>query len=614
MSDRYRPLRDGAWRVFLSHTGELDRFPVQGGSYIQHAIDAVSKAGHVPVDMRIFPNRDQTPTDIDRERLESCDVYFGIFGFRWGSASTTDPSRSYTEEEYDLAKQLGIQRRIFLLDEASNGLAMSPEQLGFFEETLDQQRAFRERAKTRVVAQVKGPQHLATEIAQALDDLRSEGVSAVRGMTDPAMVHTDTGTQRTNIPPRGDRPFIGRAGVIDKMGEVLADTDCEQVILLHGPPGVGKTGLALEYARQTTADYPGGRFFVSWGSGAGLVDLARVGASQLGLDFVAGLGVVEQCEQTLAAIGSEPTLLIYDNPQSLDEISGWIPASGVACHVVVTSVNEQLLPRWPGFEVEPLTAEQSLEVVNAVAGAEPAAQVGSRLVEMAGGLPVQLLPASEALAYEHRRGRLAPALEMSLADEAQLSFTLAYETLDSSAKVVLHAVALLSIDRVEQVELLDQFRDALGWSDDQFNAAVDTCVDRHLLDGIDQLRMHRLIAEYLTGIDPNTSIQDELDAVCETQSRRLVETAAAVHDDPADRDKLARFLTYPPAVPNGDGFTAPDMQLVGSALVEVGNFDEARSWHERAVTEAEQGDVHGRINHQRLLSIKEALAALPDAE
>lgn len=50
------PGNRGPWRVFLSHTGELDRFPV-GRTYVQIAIDAVQNAGHYPIDMRHFPNR-----------------------------------------------------------------------------------------------------------------------------------------------------------------------------------------------------------------------------------------------------------------------------------------------------------------------------------------------------------------------------------------------------------------------------------------------------------------------------------------------------------------------------------------------------------------------------
>ena len=40
--------------------------------------------------------------------------------------------------------------------------------------------------------------------------------------------------------------------------------------------------------------------------------------------------------------------------------------------------------------------------------------------------------------------------------------------------------------------------------------------------------------------------------------------------------------------------------VAGRALLEVGRFDEARPWFERAVAEAEKGDVHGRVDHESL--------------
>jgi hypothetical protein len=50
---------DGArWRVFISHTSELDDFP-EGMSYVTAAKEAVSAAGHVVVDMGGFAAADQ---------------------------------------------------------------------------------------------------------------------------------------------------------------------------------------------------------------------------------------------------------------------------------------------------------------------------------------------------------------------------------------------------------------------------------------------------------------------------------------------------------------------------------------------------------------------------
>ena len=143
-------------------------------SYVQVAINAVQSAGHYPIDMRHFPNRDVTPSEIDRDLLVSCQVYVGIFGFRRGSSSSTNPERSYTEEEYEMAGELGIACRIFLLDEHSSELGMSPVELGFTENTLDGQMAFRDRVRQRVVAIVGSPHQLEAALATSLADLERQ--------------------------------------------------------------------------------------------------------------------------------------------------------------------------------------------------------------------------------------------------------------------------------------------------------------------------------------------------------------------------------------------------------------------------------------------------------
>ena len=43
-------------------------------------------------------------------------------------------------------------------------------------------------------------------------------------------------------------------------------------------------------------------------------------------------------------------------------------------------------------------------------------------------------------------------------------------------------------------------------------------------------------------------------------------------------------------------------------MSRTGEFAAARPWFERAVAEAEKGDVHGRVDHQSLDGSRRALA------
>ncbi len=585
------------WRIFLSHTSELDRLPTGRTSYVQCAIDTVLTAEHQPVDMRHFPNRDLTPSEIDRDRLESCHVYFGIFGFRWGSECASRPGFSYTETEYDLAGELGIPRRIFLLDDRSTQLGASPVELGFSEASFAQQTTFRHRVKERVVNWVTSPEDLKASIAQALIDLRISGDVGVPG-AQPRQ------PSRSTVPSRRERPFIGRAQQLATLDELLGDPTQERVVLVHGHPGVGKSELAFEYARLHPDRYPGGRFFIRWGSGAGLVDLAKVGA-KLGLEL-SGVELAEQCELTMNALSTTPTLLLYDNPTHAAEIDDWLPASDVPCHVLVTSTNERLLASTVSIAVAPLSNDESRCLVRSVAGEEVSPAHEDQLVGWAGGLPAQLLPSSEALAYEMGRGR-SGGFAAALSPTARSSYELAYSSLDITSRLLLHAMSLLSIDRIERIELSGQLIDAFGWSDADVSHAIDVCVDRHLIEGVEQLRMHQLLAAHLRSLAiDDSSTTDSIGLIRSAQWRRLVVAARLTDELPTDRDRVARLLTYPLHVTAWAEMKGEiedpgrPAHIVGDALFELGDYTQARPWYERAVTEAELGDIHGRINHESL--------------
>jgi uncharacterized protein DUF4062 len=101
--------------VFISHTSELRNFPA-GKSYVAEAAEAISAAGHVPVDMAGFPAADQPPARLCAELVRGCDVYLGVLGTRYGSPVRDMPQVSYTELEFDTATEAGLDRLVFLLD------------------------------------------------------------------------------------------------------------------------------------------------------------------------------------------------------------------------------------------------------------------------------------------------------------------------------------------------------------------------------------------------------------------------------------------------------------------------------------------------------------------
>ena len=55
-------------QVFLSHTSDLAVYP-QSRSFVQAVLDAVARAGMVPVDMRYFAAREGQPADYCQQRV-----------------------------------------------------------------------------------------------------------------------------------------------------------------------------------------------------------------------------------------------------------------------------------------------------------------------------------------------------------------------------------------------------------------------------------------------------------------------------------------------------------------------------------------------------------------
>jgi hypothetical protein len=139
------PLKQGPWRVFLSHTSELRQYP-QAGSYIAKAERAVSAAGHAIVDMADFAAIDQAPAAVCEQRVRNCDVLVGIYGLRYGSPVRDQPVVSYTELEFITATEAAMPRLIFMINAESEEHGLPPTAL-VDRKYGDRQDAFIQRVK-----------------------------------------------------------------------------------------------------------------------------------------------------------------------------------------------------------------------------------------------------------------------------------------------------------------------------------------------------------------------------------------------------------------------------------------------------------------------------------
>jgi predicted ATPase len=113
---------------------------------------------------------------------------------------------------------------------------------------------------------------------------------------------------RTNITP-GLSSFVGRAADLAPLDERVRGCG---LVTVMGPPGVGKTRLALEYGHSSVDRYRGGVWFCGLADARDGDELRAVVAGALGAES-------DEVGRVLAQMG--PTLLILDNFEQLVEVA-----------------------------------------------------------------------------------------------------------------------------------------------------------------------------------------------------------------------------------------------------------------------------------------------------
>ena len=305
--------------VFVSHTSDVAGYPADR-SFVQAALDAVSRAGMVPVDMRYLPAQDGSPAEVCRDRVRQCEIYVGVVGLRYGSLVPGERV-SYTELEFIEAGRAGRPRLVFLLEETACPPA-SVDRDGTA--IMD----FRSRLAQAglVIRSCANGHELELEIFHALSALNR---------TPPTEMTTEALSLR-NVPSR-NADFTGREEILQQLHAGLAQDGTALVTAqaLYGLGGVGKTQVALEYAHRYRAEYD----LVWWipaehvqGISLSLAELAdRLGlrvSGNSGQDAMLALEYIRRDKETR-------WLLIFDNADNPRDSEPFLPDGNG--HVIITS-------------------------------------------------------------------------------------------------------------------------------------------------------------------------------------------------------------------------------------------------------------------------------------
>ncbi|GAA4313153.1 XRE family transcriptional regulator [Streptomyces venetus] len=208
--------------------------------------------------------------------------------------------------------------------------------------------------------------------------------------------------------PRGVRDFVGRQGELAELralareaaeDEEGRDAPAPPAAVVHGPPGSGKTTLAVRLAEGLASSCPDGAF---------LVDMRGLDERPLPADQVLSglLGSWGVPDAELAGLGAEELLaryrelsarlravLVLDNAGSEDQIRPLLPREGRLLVVVTSRRTLAGLEGVRRVELGALTRQESAALLRAVVGtgrvdAEPAA--ANVVTELCGHLPLAL--------------------------------------------------------------------------------------------------------------------------------------------------------------------------------------------------------------------------------
>jgi tetratricopeptide (TPR) repeat protein len=312
------------------------------------------------------------------------------------------------------------------------------------------------------------------------------------GTSTPPMINREAPPEIHADSPRQLRPamatFVNRKRelrTLDHAGRT------GQLVVLVGPPGVGKTAFALHWAHRVHSRYDGGQFYADLGGPGRPVALQDVFGR-----FLRALGVApqrvpvdadEQATMFRSLTAGRRLLVLLDNVAFADQVRALLPASPSSVTVVTSrSRLGSLISEGARFvAVDRLGVWDGVELLSQAVGllrikAEPGP--ARELVGLCGGLPIALCVAAARLVSRPKwtvekvvadlvdeRRRLA---RLSFGDDLSVKavFDVSYQALSPPAARLyrllgLHpgpdfdagvAAAVLSTSRAEAEQLVDE--------------------------------------------------------------------------------------------------------------------------------------------------------------
>jgi predicted ATPase/DNA-binding SARP family transcriptional activator len=272
---------------------------------------------------------------------------------------------------------------------------------------------------------------------------------------DPAIAAVPVGRRCRGNLPASSTSFVGRE---DELGEVTALLHEHRLVTLAGPPGVGKSRLAVETARSLEHEFPDGIWLVEFARGGGAPDAVRLlahvvdvrGSDPLArvssrLRDASALVVLDACEHVLEEAAQIASTLLTECPQvrilgtsrETLHVAGEVrfPVAPLRSAAVELFLERARAAR-PGFEPDAEAVAQAAEVARRVDGLPLAIELAAARMNVLGlGELVSILARRSAFL---RDGPASDPARMALHELVEWS----YDLLHGDEKALLQELAV----------------------------------------------------------------------------------------------------------------------------------------------------------------------------
>ncbi len=353
--------------------------------------------------------------------------------------------------------------------------------------------------------------------------------------------------------PVAKRIFVGRRDLMDRLDELRRGHErslAVPVAVVHGPPGVGKSTLAVHWAHQAVSDghFADGQLFadlqgIGPGTAAAPVDVLKDLLLAVGVPaerIPAGLG--QRAATFRSYLHGRAMLLVLDNAADARQVLPLLPASP-GCAVVVTS--RTALPglmcrvdavSLPVTELCPAESATLIRSAIGEARADAAPDAVDVLAERCGHLPLALALATEhvvsrqhpsarplAAELESERARLNLAAgDMTLRD----AFDASYRTLDEPSARVFRLLGRLPGGRFDAADTAA----TAGVSKDEAMRLLHRLAGAHLIRHRDERHYHLpgLLRAYAADLSRRLDGEPERAAPCPVDAPRPAPSTRSV--------------------------------------------------------------------------------------